>query len=220
MSRAVSDEELEAAMGAWARESLEAIKARTFTLTEVERRARDLGRNHRRRWLPALAAAAVLALVTAGLLIAHVGNGTSSPATTYPTRCPQHPPRLNGASDRPVADGGPLFTSPVASMTACSYVGSSRPRTVPLAHLLATQLAQHLNNATSTSNDPLLCLEGLNISVLLARDDRGRALPPVTLTPGCRQITASNRTTTRYLAFNDPALRKAERYVGRALRHR
>jgi hypothetical protein len=119
-----------------------------------------------------------------------------------------------------VADDRPLFTSPVAEMTACGSTGtpSSRLRGVPLGHQLAVQLAQHLNSAGTTSDDPDLCLAGLNIAVLLAWDDHGRALPPVTLTPGCEQITAFNRSTTRYLALNDPAFQQAERYVGRVLR--
>ena len=87
-------------------------------------------------------------------------------------------------------------------MIACSYAGPRRTQlvtAVPLTGPLAAELAQHLNNAPTSDNDPDLCLAALNISVLLARDANGHPLAPVTLIPGCHQIGASNGHTTRYL---------------------
>jgi hypothetical protein len=101
-------------------------------------------------------------------------------------------------------------------MTACNYTNPPRSRLVadvPLGGRLAAKLAVHLNHAATTSNDPEQCLVITNISVLLARDTRGRLLAPVTFIPGCDQTAASNGSTTRYLNISDPAFRQANQYV-------
>lgn len=137
---------------------------------------------------------------------------TPSP-TTSATECPRRAPRISGPLP---SDGQPLFARPVAEMIACKYSGRQQSRlvaAVPLSRRLATQLAQHLNHAGTSSNDPLQCLVIPNISVLLARDIHGSPLAPITLIPGCRQIAASNGSTTRYLETFDPAFRQANRYV-------
>ena len=115
------------------------------------------------------------------------------------------------------SDGQPLFARQVVEMIACSYTGPrlSRLAAVPLGHRLSVELAQHLNGAATVHNDPLQCLAIPSISVLLARDAHGNPLAPVTLTPGCRQIAATNGTTTRYLDTFDSAFRQANRYVSR-----
>jgi hypothetical protein len=225
MSRTVSDEEFETAMQAWAREAIDATTARTFTLQDADHQVGASGQHRRRRALPLLAAAMVLLLVAAGLTIRHIADQNTSPAISAP-RCPARLPHPGGTHRSPATDHQPLFTRPVAAMTACSYMstrqtpGARLVADVPLDHKLATQLAQHLNNAATISDDPLLCLVMTNFSLLLARGDDGAALPPLTLSPGCRQITASNGTTTRYLDTSDAAFQRAISAVGSALRHK
>jgi hypothetical protein len=230
MSRTVSEEEFETAMQAWARESIDATAARTFTVHEADHPLRAPRDRSRRRALPLLAAAMVLVLVAAGLTIRHMSDrktGQNATAISAP-RCPAQLPNPSGTpTGSPAADSRPLFTRPVVAMTACSYTSTSRQSPdaplladVPLDRELARQLAQHLNSAATISDDPTLCLRIPNFSLLLARDDQGAILPTITLTPGCQQLTASNGTTTRYLDINDAALQQAAKAVDSALRHK
>jgi hypothetical protein len=59
----------------------------------------------------------------------------------------------------------------------------------------------------------------LSFSVLVARDDHGTAFAPITLTPGCREITATNGTTTRYLNVDDPALLAVDERAATIVQH-
>lgn len=210
MTRSFSDDEVEAAFTAWARESVAATTAESFSVADAETQTEFP--QLRRRMLPALAAAAVvLVLVAVSLAVRYVGHEKAAP-TTRATECPRQAPL--GVAPLP-NDGQPLFTRPVAEMTACSY-GPRQSRlvaAVPLGHRLSAELAQHLNQAATSRNDPLQCLVIPSISVLLARDAQGNSLAPVTFTPGCRQIAATNGSTTRYLDTFDPAFRQANRYV-------
>lgn len=214
MTRCVSDAEVEAAFTAWARESLAGSTAESFSVTDAETRTEFPQR--RRRMVPALAAAAVvLVSVAVSLAIRYVGQEKAAP-TTHTTECPRQAPLA--VAPLP-SDGQPLFTRPVAEMTACSYTGfrakSRLVAAVPLGHRLSAKLAQHLNHAATSSNDAEQCLILSPIAVLLARDAHGNPLAPVTLTPGCRHIAATNGSTTRYLDGADPAFRQANRYVNR-----
>lgn len=210
MSRSVSDDEVEAVFTAWARQSLNATPVRPFSLRDTETQERRAPRGL--RLLPALAAVLVVVVAAVGLTVRYVGHQKAAP-TTNSTECPRQAPL--GVAPLP-SDGQPLFTRPVAEMIACSYTGPRQSRlaaVVPLGHRLSAELAQHLNHAATTSNDPLQCLVIPSISVLLARDAEGNPLAPVTLTPGCRQIAATNGTTTRYLDTFDSAFQRANRYV-------
>lgn len=101
-------------------------------------------------------------------------------------------------------------------MIACSYSYTRTPRllaAVPLGHHLSEQLARHFNHAATRNNDPLDCLTVPSFSLLLARDSHGEPLTPVSLIFGCRQISATNGTTTRSLDLTDLAFQRANRYV-------
>ena len=221
MSKTMSDDDVDTAMRTWARHSITATSPPTFTVAETDH---DVPAPRRRRLLlPALAAAVVLLIVAAGLALRQVTDRNASTATDAP-HCPTRPP----TSHLPTGtDGGLLFTRPVAAMAACSYATLS-PRTnrqarliasVPLDHPLATRLAHQLNTAATTGNDPLNCLHELNFSVLVAQDDHGTAFSPITLTPGCREITATNGTTTRYLPVGDPAVHAVDNLAATILQH-
>jgi hypothetical protein len=156
----------------------------------------------------------VLLLVAAGLALRqHTGRNASTATGTL--QCPTRPPTVHLPAG---TDGGILFARPIAAMAACSYLLTMRPRptrqarltaSVPLDHQLATRLAHDLNTAATTPNDPLLCGTVLSFSVLVARDDHGTAFSPITLTPGCRQITATNGTTTRYSQLTNSSRRSS-----------
>jgi hypothetical protein len=106
-------------------------------------------------------------------------------------------------------------------MTACSYAGRGASNTahlvaaVSLGHRLATHLAEDLNDASPTQDDPLLCLAAPNFSVLMARGTDGASLAAVTLMPGCREVAASNGNVTRYLKLSDPSFQQAIERVAR-----
>jgi hypothetical protein len=221
VSKTVSDDDVDTAMRSWARQSINATIAPTFAVAEADR---DSPAPRRRRLLlPALAAAVVLLIVAAGLALRHDMDRNASTATGAP-HCPTRPPTIH----RPAGtDGGLLFARPVAAMAACSYATMSPGTTgqarliasIPLDHQMATGLAHELNAAPTTGNDPLNCLHALNFSVLVARDDHGTAFQPITLTPGCRQITATNGTTTRYLNVDDPALLAVDKRAATIVQH-
>jgi hypothetical protein len=221
VSKTISDDDVDTAMRTWARQSVNATSAPTFAVAKADRDSPTP--RHRRLLLPALAAAVVLLLVAAGLVVRqHVDRNAST--ATGSVQCPTRPPTIHVPAG---TDGGLLFARPVAAMAACSYSTMS-PRTtrqasliasVPLDHQLASRLAHQLNTAPTTHNDPLLCLHVLSFSVLVARDDHGTAVPPITLTPGCREITATNGTTTRYLNVDDPAVLAVDKRAATIVQH-
>jgi hypothetical protein len=217
----MSDDDVDTAMRTWARQSITATSPPTFAVSEADR---DWAAPRRRRLLlPALAAAVVLLIVAAGLVLRQVTD-RNAPSATGAAHCPTRPPTIH----LPVATGGGLlFARPVAAMAACSYAPLSPGTTgqerliafIPLDHQMATGLAHQLNTAPTTGNDPLNCLHELNFSVLVARDDHGTAFPPITLTSGCREITATNGTTTRYLNVDDPALLAVDERAATIVQH-
>jgi hypothetical protein len=96
----VTDEQLEAAMRAWARDSIETTTAPSFSPESAEQPA-DLA-GARRGWLlPALAAAAVLVLVGAGLVVRNLDVGHTLGADALSTKDCLAQFRVEGVNVRP-----------------------------------------------------------------------------------------------------------------------
>lgn len=216
----LTDEQLDATLRAWAQYSINATAAPDYTLPDRERGVDAHTHARRRRLFPALAAATVLILVAAGLAI-RSANEHSTPSVSSAPSCPRHD--IKGfTTGLPVNHAESLFTEPIAVMTACSYSMPTSTRSggrsivaVSLSHRLSVQLAQHLNNSSKSSDDPLQCLVIPSISILMARAEDGAILPPVKLSGGCRQITATNGVAYRYINVDDPVLRQAMELVAK-----
>jgi hypothetical protein len=215
MSKLISEDDLDTAMAAWAHASVDDSVAPSFRVALASAR-------RGRRWptprlLAALAAVAVV-LGLAVLLASRSQHDRDSAAAVSAPPCPGKFLRLVDSDRHPLGSGSSaLFVRPVAAMTACSYTTWRYGRlvaAVPLDRVLIARLTTHLARAPHAQRDSLDCLTFLRFTVLVARDQDGHDLAPVTLTPGCRTIMFTNGdNATRYLNVDDSALRAVEARV-------